>query len=120
MYKFQDRVNAWMLHTLPASIMDVNERGKRFCEEALELVQSIGLTRAEVLELVDYVYGRPVGRIEEEVGGVGVTLSSLCNIHNIDFELCFDHELDYKCWPNSDAIRLKYKNGGDSSGDLPE
>lgn len=65
---------------------DKEERCHRFLEEALELVQSLGCTRHEALQLVDYVYGRPVGDATQEVGGTMITLSILCSSHGIDLE----------------------------------
>ena len=38
----------------------------RFLEEALELVQACGATASEAHQLVDYVYGRPVGEPAQE------------------------------------------------------
>lgn len=120
MSKFQDRVMAWMSHTFPLSVvMDIRERGFRFCEESLELVQALGLTKDEVLKLVDYVYGRPVGNIGEEVGGVGTTLASVCNTVGIRMDECFDNELDYKCWPNAAAIKLKHDSKTNKASPLP-
>lgn len=39
-------------------------------EEALELVQSNGCTASEAHQLVDYVFGRPIGDRKEEIGAV--------------------------------------------------
>ena len=54
------------------------ERARRFGEEAIELLQAAGLPKSDVLQLVDYVYSRPVGDEAQEVGGTMVTLASLC------------------------------------------
>lgn len=61
-------------------------RGFRFTEEALELAQAVGVTREEALQLVDYVYGRPVGETAQEVGGVMITLAGLCTAKSVDME----------------------------------
>lgn len=77
---FQSRVGEWMLECFGAIVSaDHAERAHRFLEEALELVQSIGCTRAEAAQLVDYVFSRPCGEPNQEVGGVELTLSALCN-----------------------------------------
>jgi len=120
MSKFQDRVRAWAVHTFGIEILsNKRERGFRFCEESLELVQAVGITKEEVLQLVDYVYGRPIGTVKEEVGGVGTTLASLCVTHDIDMEGCFNHELDYKCWPKAEAIRAKHNSKVNKDSSLP-
>lgn len=62
---------------------DPLERSLRFAEEALELVQSTGLTREEVLKVVDYVFNRPKGEIGQEVGGTIVCLAMLCEANQL-------------------------------------
>ena len=120
MNKFQDRVLAWLSHTFPREVViDKRERGFRFCEESLELVQSLGITRDEVLELVDYVYSRQVGSVKEEVGGVGITLASVCIASGVSMESCFDDELDYKCWPKAAAIKAKHESKTNKASSLP-
>lgn len=81
---FQGRVRAWMVNCFSMQVCrDTTERNHRFLEEALELVQSLGCTASEAHQLVDYVFGRPVGEPRQEVGGVRVTLSALCSAVDI-------------------------------------
>lgn len=104
---FQASVTNWMLHTFPLDVVNnVEERNHRFLEESLELVQALGCTRDEVLQLVDYVYGRPIGEPAQEVGGVTVTLAALCHATHLDMETCGAAELD-RVWRNVDKIRAK-------------
>ncbi len=118
--KFQDRVMVWLVYTFPMSVVnDKRERGFRFCEESLELSQAAGLTEKEVLKLVAYVFSRPIGKVGEEIGGVGTTLSSLCSTFGLDMEDCFNEELDYKCWPNAAAIKAKHDSKTNKSSPLP-
>jgi len=85
--RFQERVRGWMADCFGAVISsDRVERNHRFLEEALELVQATGCTASEAHQLVDYVYGRPVGHPPQEVGGVLVTLAAHCLAHGIDME----------------------------------
>src|ERR1019366_7187801 len=77
---FQRRLWPWMTECFGPTIpLDKMERNHRFLEEALELVQACYCTADEAHQLVDYVYGRPVGEKSQEVGGVVVTLAALCN-----------------------------------------
>ena len=92
---FQEGVSKWMLECFtPEIAADKTERNHRFLEEALELVQSIGCTRSEAHQLVDYVYGRDIGDPPQEVGGVMVTLAALCLANDMDMNLCGDVELE--------------------------
>ncbi|HEV7297953.1 MAG TPA: hypothetical protein VGN72_01205 [Tepidisphaeraceae bacterium] len=103
----QPRVWPWMLACFGAEISsNRQERGHRFIEEALELVQAGGVTREEVLLLVDYVYGRPIGELRQEVGGVMVTLAALCLAHDVDMHECGEVELA-RIWTKVEKIRAK-------------
>ncbi len=62
-------------------------------EEALELVQACGCAAAEAHQLVDYVYGRPQGDVNQEVGGVMVTLAALCLANGVDMHAGGEAEL---------------------------
>lgn len=89
--------------------MDAAERNRRFLEEALELVQSLGASRAFAHELVDYVFSREEGDAPQEVGGVMVTLASLCATHGIDMDGEAHKELDRIDAPDVSAkIRAKH------------
>lgn len=83
---FQDRVSEWMQTCFgPQISADRLERRDRFLEEALELVQTLPeFTADRAHALVDYVFNRPTGRTEQEVGGVSVTLAALCEAEWID------------------------------------
>ncbi|WP_229257557.1 hypothetical protein [Duganella callida] len=104
---FQQRVQPWMLACFGELIAsDREERNHRFLEEALELVQATGCTASEARQLVDYVYGRPVGEPAQEVGGVMVTLAALCLANDLDMHQCGETEL-VRIWTKVEAIRAK-------------
>lgn len=104
---FQTRVRSWIAACFPPSASsDRNERTYRFLEEALELAQANACSRLEAIELVNYVYDRPVGDAELEVGGVMVTLAGLCGALEIDMEAAGEAELK-RNWTRIEAIRSK-------------
>lgn len=104
---FQRRVQPWTQTCFGAEIAaDVQERNHRFLEEALELVQACGATASEAHQLVDYVYGRPVGDKHQEVGGVMVTLAALCLAQALDMHAAGETELA-RIWTKVDQIRAK-------------
>ncbi|MBW6419064.1 hypothetical protein [Celeribacter sp. PS-C1] len=91
---FRPRVHGWVVTCFGEDVaMDAAERNRRFLEEALELVQSLGMTQSAVHELVDYVFSRAKGEAVQEVGGVMVTLASLCATHGMDMAGEADKEL---------------------------
>lgn len=82
---YQARVGQWITETFDADTCSNQiERAMRFLEESLELCQALGMTHLEVVKVAEYVYGRPVGVPEQEVGGVCVTLAALCHVVGID------------------------------------
>lgn len=104
---FQRRVRDWMIDCFGLKISaDTMERNHRFLEESLELVQALGCTASEAHQLVDYVFGRPVGQTKQEIGGVMVTLAALCEAAGYDMEACGEIEL-IRVWEKIDAIRKK-------------
>ncbi|OBV38120.1 hypothetical protein [Janthinobacterium psychrotolerans] len=104
---FQARVQPWMMACFGAEISaDGAERNHRFLEESLELVQACGCTASEAHQLVDYVYGRPVGERAQEVGGVMVTLAALCLAQGLDMHAAGETELA-RIWTKVEAIRAK-------------
>lgn len=104
---FQERVAPWMLECFGYDISgDTQERNHRFLEEALELVQASGCSAGEAHKLVDYVYGRPDGDINQEVGGVMVTLAAHCLAHRVDMHEAGETELE-RIWGKVDLIRSK-------------
>jgi len=106
-WAFQPRVHEWIIACFGAEIgADKVERNHRFLEEALEAVQSLGCTASEAHQLVDYVYGRPVGDPRQEVGGVLNTLAALCTAAGIDMVECGEAELR-RVWTKVEQIRAK-------------
>lgn len=106
--KFQDRVDRWLLACFGLEIArNKTERNHRFLEEALELAQACNCTKAEALQLVDYVFSREIGEPTQEVGGVMNTLAALCIAHEIDMEDAGHIEVD-QCWTKLDQIRAKH------------
>lgn len=94
MFRFQMNVWDWFKKCFPdPKYKNPRERTFRFVEEAIELAQACGASREEVSRIADYVYGRPVGEIRQEVGGVMVTLSTLCSVHKICLSDAAEKEL---------------------------
>jgi hypothetical protein len=107
---YQERVEQWLAACFPRSIrMDRSERTHRFVEEALELAQASGCSREDAIALVDYVFGRSSGQPDQEVGGVMVTLASLCSAIGINMDDAGDRELD-RNWDRIDAIKAKQQS----------
>lgn len=104
---FQARVLPWLLDCFGHLIArHKKERNHRFLEEALELVQAAGCTAEEAHQLVDYVFGRPVGELRQEIGGVMVTLAALCLAHDQDMHDAGEIELA-RIWTKIAQIRAK-------------
>lgn len=95
MARLQSRVMAWMEEVFPERItQNREERGLRFLEEAIELAQSVGVTRERAERLVEYVYDRPVGHTGNEIGGVMITLAALSGVTKYHLGLEAENELN--------------------------
>lgn len=102
----QTRITVWSHVTFNLDILDKMERAYRFCEESLELVQSVGVPREDLHKLIDYVYNREPGEKKQEIGGVVTTLAILASVHDLSVEECATKELD-RIWTRIDEIRKK-------------
>jgi len=108
---FQLQVQSWMLRVFGAEVSgNRQERGFRFFEEALELVQANGMTKAQVLELVEYTYGREVGLVSKEIPQVLLTLSALASAHDVSLDYVTEKELT-RIWDTNliKKIQAKWK-----------
>ena len=116
---FQSRVLAWMTRCFQRSDAFTSEqRSFRFVEEALELAQATGTTKEDVLRLVDYVYERPMGAPQQEIGGVSVTLAALATALGSQLSDCALAEIE-RCEQNTEKIRAKDLAKPNRTGALP-
>lgn len=107
---FQWRAASWCAECFGVTTAtDRAERNARFLEEALELVQSLGLVREDAHALVDYVFDRPGGEPPQETGGVMVTLAALCGAAGLSMTAEGERELDRISKPEMiNRIRAKH------------
>jgi hypothetical protein len=109
MNEFQKMTLAWMHKCFGKEITENRvERGLRVVEEAIELGQSAGLTKEQVLKLVEWVYSRPAGDLLQESGGVLITLSAFCSAHGIRLEDSAQREL-FRCVQGTRKIQKKQR-----------
>jgi hypothetical protein len=83
----QKIILTWAVNTFGVNTaMNKLERERRFMEEAIELAQSSGMPKEDLIKLVDYVYDRPAGELMKEVGGTMVALQALAEYHDISVD----------------------------------
>lgn len=105
--RFQARTVSWVRDTFGAAqFSDMQERGDRFAEEALELLQAIGYPRESVLQAAAYVYERGRGEPLQEAGGVLLTLAPICEVLGFDMVHAGEVELA-RVGTEVSAIRAK-------------
>lgn len=117
----QAAVGRWMHECfLPELYGNITERGDRFLEEVLELLQAHGYDRTRVPTLTEYVYSRPVGDPRQEVGGVMITLAGYCYIAGINMQAEGVRELQRIMQPEvMQRIREKQASKRDIHDPLP-
>lgn len=104
---FQRRVTDWVVTCFGGvRAIEPLERAQRMLEEALELAQACGCTEGDAHKLAEYVFARPPGSVQEEVGGVMVTVAALCGAVSVDMAAAGETELD-RDWTRIDEIRAK-------------
>lgn len=111
----QTKVTDWMKDTFtPEVCMDNIERNLRFIEESLELVQSNGCTKEDVIMLLDYVFGRPKGEVHKEIVDVNIALNALASASMLDV---FEETIIglSRVWINQDRIRQKHLSKPENS-----
>lgn len=105
--QYQSAADLWILSVLGEKVRDDKmERAYRLIEEALELAQACGASKADVLALADYVFARPAGEIEQEVGGLLITLACLANPNGISLTKAAYRSLG-EAYAKADRIRAK-------------
>lgn len=76
----QQDISAWAVRAFGTDeALGVKQRALRFLEEAIELYQACDGDLVVGHKLLDYVFNRPVGAVEQELGGAGVTLLALAH-----------------------------------------
>lgn len=104
---FQRRVADWLVACFGRErAVEPLERAYRMLEEAFELAQACGCTEEDAHKLAAYVFSRPSGGRQEEVGGVMVTVAALCGVIGVDMAAAAETELD-RDWERIDKIRAK-------------
>lgn len=108
MREFQRRVRSWVEACFGEVVAaDRVERNYRYLEEAIELVHALGCRREDALALIDYVYSRPPGNPDQEVGDVMIALAALCNACEIELSKAATSKL-VEVWERIDVIRAKW------------
>lgn len=113
---FQSRVLPWLQACFSSEVLsDKLERGDRLLEETVELLQSTGYPRERIAALVDYVYDRPSGDVNKEVGGVMVTLAAFCVSTGVDMHTEAETELARISQPAM-MLRIQAKHASKPTG----
>lgn len=117
--QWQSRITDWMRRCfVRKDSLTPLQRAFRFVEEALELAQAVGTSRAEVVQLADYVYSRPAGEPSQEIGGVMVVLAGVAASLRLDAATCCETEIA-RCEANIEKIRAKDLAKPERAGPLP-
>lgn len=91
----QGQVHRWCIAAFGDDhAKSIEQRGIRLAEEAIEAAQASGCQKDMLHRLVDHIYGRPVGKLHQELGGVGVTLLALAQAAGVDAETAEVREVD--------------------------
>lgn len=76
----------WCRECFGPDQLSVPQRGVRLLEEAIEAYQSAGGTIDMAHRLVSYVFAEPPGKLDQELGGLAVTLLALAEAAGLSAE----------------------------------
>lgn len=82
----------WAVSIFGEGAEDGEERAMRFIEEAVELVNAVGLSASVVHAIVERIYTRQKGDRGREMGQAMLTLELLAEAYGIDPSRCADVE----------------------------
>lgn len=86
-YQLQADVYQWVHDCFGEAACEPIERARRLAEETLECVQSAGVTKEELLRIVDFVYANEPGPLREELGDACFTLMAFAEANCLSLEL---------------------------------
>lgn len=81
----QRRVAQWCADAFGVEhASNIEQRGLRLAEEAIEAAQSAGCNPMTLHKLIDYIYAKPPGFLQQELGGVGLCVLAMANAAGFD------------------------------------
>lgn len=90
----QQEILKWAVDTFGTIAIDKEERVKRFAEEAIELCQVCGLSTHDLSKIIRHVYSKEPGYVIIEIGQVGMCLSMLAEVNEINVTDEINYEFD--------------------------
>lgn len=79
MKDLQKRVIQWAIACFGMEhVYDTKVRALRLLEESIEFAQAVGVPYDQAANLTAFVYSRPAGDPDQELGGIGVTFLAAC------------------------------------------
>lgn len=97
----------WVEEVLTGRVFNRRIQAFRTLEECMELVQTQGLSLEDVIRQAHWTYSRPVGEVKEEVGGLLLSLYTLCENLGISADGCEADEINRVKSLSPDKVRAK-------------
>ena len=92
--KRQRQILDWAIRTFGPVARNRDERAARCVEEAVEIAQCEGVSEKVLHRIVDRVYSRSVGLVQQEIGGLAITLDALAENLWIDVQDMANREFE--------------------------
>lgn len=84
----------WAVRSFGADhVSDTKTRSIRSLEEAAEFCQAAGAPKELAIKVIETVYSRPVGKAEQELGGVLLTAAIVIESLGLDYDEILEREL---------------------------
>jgi len=113
--QLQEKIGDWVAGTFGYEVLaDKQERNARFFEEVVELMQVRGMTVAEMVAIIHDKMTKPVGELDQEVGGVLITFLALCESGDVDVDTAYANE-----WNRVQPMEVRNRIAAKSALKLP-
>lgn len=84
----------WAVQNFGKVAKNHDERAARLVEEAVEICQVQGVSEEVIHRIVCRVYSRPVGRLEQEIGGTTLALMAVAENAGLSMDKCAEDEFN--------------------------
>lgn len=74
----QQEVLDWATEMFGPVARNLDERGARLAEEAIEVAHTAGVPIEVIIKIAERIYTKPKGEMRSEIGGVALTLDAIC------------------------------------------
>lgn len=90
----QAEILRWAVETFGPVATNLDERGARLAEEAIEVAHAAGVPAPVLARIIDRIYAKRPGLVQEELGAVAMMLDAMAERAGVDVATIAQAEFD--------------------------